>query len=184
MLVYNFFGDKYLMDKILLRLMSSSSKLFTSINGIMYTDGNSSSVTQINSFDDYTNGTLVSYRNDEIKFTSQFAEQSNLRYVDFPELIAVYPRAFIYCSNLQSVNIPKARNIGDYAFSGCFSLQSVNFPNVIHTISSYAFQDCSSLSAVAFENLDLIPELAFAKCTGPLTSMSFPNASFIGRSAF
>ena len=173
------------MDKILLRLMSSSSKLFTSINGIMYTDGNSSSVTQINSFDDYTNGTLISYRNDEIKyFTSQFAEQSNLRYVDFPELTTIYSSAFKYCFNLQSVNIPKATYIGDSAFASCFSLQSVNFPSVNHTIGSYAFQDCSSLSAVTFENLDVIPELAFAKCTGPLTLMSFPNASFIGRRAF
>lgn len=174
------------MDKILLRLMNSSSKLFTSINGIEYTDGNSSSITQLNCFDDFTNGTLISYRNDEDVFIgSQFAEQSSLRYVDFPELQTIPMGAFRYCYNLQSVNIPKAAYILDYAFESCFSLQSVNFPNVVsYSIGNYAFSDCSSLSVVAFENLESIAELAFAKCTGPLTSISFPNVSLIGQSAF
>lgn len=112
-----------------------------------------------------------------LNFAQAFAENPNLRSVDFPDLLSVAGNDNFYRfsyqgsqtnSRLSSVSFPKLKmiqgsNVFGGAFTRCIHLSSIEFPELLNlsgtsgTPTFYtAFNECSALTSMSFPKLSAI----------------------------
>jgi hypothetical protein len=79
------------------------------------------------------------------------AKASNIKSIDFPELLTIGQHAFDEM-HLTSVYLPKLTSAGESAFAGCRWMTSVNLPSLTE-IGTQAFQGCYALVDVNLPEL-------------------------------
>lgn len=104
-----------------------------------------------------------------------FAEYTNLKKVNLPNVNIIGDYAFRSCSSLQNISLPLVENIGGYAFEFSSYLESAYLPKIeILGSSGDAFPVCNSLKAVIIEQTETI-------CTLPSTNSFGSCSHFTGQ---
>ena len=116
-------------------------------------------------------------------YMNAFYGFSNLQSVEFPNCLTVGNQAFASCKNLTQASFPNATTFNQQAFQSCTKLENVYAPNLIWASRSSTFALCNALSQVSFPKLKNIGAYMFWY-DSMITTLSFPEASYIGGSAF
>jgi hypothetical protein len=119
-------------------------------------------------FDAYLEGELSKIYNDRVTKIADFAFYSytNLKSVNFPNVVTVEAGAFERCSNLKSIILPKATgpfgstSNGAFAYSG---IEYISLPSVTE-LKNRVFYTTSYLHTIHLPNLNSITGDAFYKC--------------------
>ena len=122
----------------------------------------------------------------EIIGSNAFAENENLKEIEFPEnLRSIEDAAFKYCLSLSLISLPKnVRQIGEQCFYGCESLEKITYLGEINKICKETFYGCNIKELSLPESLIEIDDNAF-NSNRNLDSIALPiNVKRIGNSSF
>ncbi len=125
----------------------------------------------------------------EVKFVGEQSFQycNKITKFSFPNATTVGNNAFSSCAAVTNFYLPKSVSLGNNSFQDCKKLGDITLSADISSIGSSAFSTCSSLSNIfprVFDSLSTVSQQCFYNCRSLKGTLSFPNVTVIGTSAF